>query len=146
MGYNIQYLHADIFIDAKDIDSVYKAVTNLANETHRGSGFVAQGGKIKSKHFAFVDTDGLRQSKTLEEALEQWNWKVGFDDEGNLRELYFLDTQKLGDEAILFETIAPWVTDGSFILLAGEEGAISRWYFKDGVCKTQWATLVFEDV
>jgi hypothetical protein len=143
MGYYVKQLHSDIFIAAKDLPEVHKSIVNLANETHRGRGGVFQGGKEISRHFAFVDTADLAAAKTAEDAFKAWSLESDFDDEGNLTYLHF-SSPKLGQEDIMLSEIAPWVKDGSFILMAGEEGYIWRWYFKDGKCLEQPGIIFFK--
>jgi hypothetical protein len=132
MSYNMQFLDSVIFISAQDIDSVHKALIDLAK-------------KNSERIPPYVDTEVLSRSKTLEDAFEEWSWKAEFYDDGELVNLYFVDPQKVGAEDTLFQTIAPWVKDGSYILVRGEEGEVWRWFFNEGVCKVQQGRIVFED-
>ena len=131
MSYYMQFLDSEIFIPGEDIGSVHKALIDLA--------------KKNSGRIPYVDTEVISRSKTLEDAFEEWSWKAEFYYDGELTNLYFVDAQKVGAEDMLFETIAPWVKDGSYILVRGEEGEVWRWFFNEGVCKVQHGTIVFED-
>ena len=57
-------------------------------------------------------------------------------------EIYF-DGEKLGDDAILFEAIAPYVKKGSFIEMNGEDGCIWQWQFNGKTCIEKAATVSF---
>lgn len=47
---------------------------------------------------------------------------------GDLTDIHFIG-EKLGDEKILFQALAPFVDKGSFIEMEGEDGDLWRWTF-----------------
>lgn len=145
MGYYITWWRSDIYIPAKDADAVHQALVDLANDVHRNSESAAKREDIDPRLYPWVDTGAVRLSKTLEEALSHWGWEIDSDKDGSLIDFYFTKSQKSGGELVLFSTIAPWVKDGSYIMVFGEDDEIWRWYFKDGACKEQKASLVFRD-
>lgn len=53
---------------------------------------------------------------------------------GNITELTFKG-DKLGDDFEMFRSIAPYVQDGSYIWMMGEDGSQWRWVFQSGVCR-----------
>lgn len=111
MGYYM-YQHAtDFFIGVDEKPNALIAVKKLARSNRR---------------YDWVDDFG--KAKTLEEALEAWHWTPEVDCEGNIYNITF-DGEKLGDEDILWETIAPYVKDGSFIQMSGEDDGLWRWVF-----------------
>ena len=73
----------------------------------------------------------------LRDALEEWRWdydKYGLNFGG----------EKIGDDQVLFDAIAPFVKEGSYLQMQGEDGCIWRWYFDGKTCEEQNATISFE--
>lgn len=100
---------------------------------------VKDAGKKKPKVFG----SNINQDKTLQEVLDWWSWKPQFDKDGNIEALYF-EGNKSGDELELFQAIAPFVKAGSFIEMAGEEGAIWRFQFDGKTCIENYPTITWE--
>ena len=67
--------------------------------------------------------------------LENYGYTAELDDDGNIICLYFNGDKIAHDEDTMFQAIAPYVEDGSFIEMAGENGDRWRWVFKDGRCE-----------
>lgn len=65
---------------------------------------------------------------TLKETLEDWRYDIDEDKDGNVVGIYFA-AQKLGDDDMLFNALAPYVDAGSYLEVSGEEGAQWRWTF-----------------
>jgi hypothetical protein len=64
--------------------------------------------------------------------LEAWTYKPRIDiTTGDICNLEFTG-EKIGCEDRLWEQIAPWVTDESFINCTGEDGEMWRWYWRQG--------------
>ena len=51
----------------------------------------------------------------------------------------------LRDDFEMFQKIAPFVRDGSFLEMTGEDGALWRWVFKDGECQEINAVVTWPD-
>ena len=62
-----------------------------------------------------------------------FDYEFTFDDENNIDGIEFVG-EKLLEEYKVFKKIAPYVKDGSFIEMAGEDSAIWRWVFHNGTC------------
>ena len=57
-----------------------------------------------------------------------------------------LEHEKYCDEdRIIFETIAPFVADGSFVQYMGEDGYMWRYTFKNGKCIEQYPEIKWVD-
>lgn len=65
--------------------------------------------------------------------LWQYPYDYKFDTDGNINEIEYVG-EKLGDDYNLFQRVAPYVRDGSFIEMHGEDGEHWRWIFKVGKC------------
>ena len=78
--------------------------------------------------FQWVDSN-FAQASTVAEILEAWRWEGEFDPiTGDLTDIHFIG-EKLGDEEILFQALAPFVDKESFIEMEGEDGDLWRWTF-----------------
>lgn len=66
------------------------------------------------------------------------------DQEGNITELKFIG-EKLCDDFEMFQSIAVYVQDGSYIWMIGEDGAQWRWVFQSGVCREVKAKVEWPD-
>jgi len=77
--------------------------------------------------------------------LENYGYTAELDDDGNIIRLDFNRDKIAYDEDTMFQAIAPYVEDGSFIEMAGEDGDRWRWVFKDGKCKEVRAKVTWSD-
>ena len=80
-------------------------------------------------HYAWVSTDEFLNAKTLKDAMAAWRYDIEEDDLGNVIGIEFTG-EKLGDELIMFKAIAPYVQDGSYLEMQGEDGESWRWLFR----------------
>jgi len=56
------------------------------------------------------------------------------NDDGDIIKIYF-DGEKLFKQDEMFARIAPFVKDGSFVEMCGEDGHLWRWVIKNGECR-----------
>lgn len=91
-------------------------------------------------HFSWVDTREFMMADTLEEAMSAWRWET----ESYWKYILF-DGEKLGDDLLLFDAIAPYVEAGSYIEMQGEDGAIWRWIFDGKTCREINALITFKE-
>jgi hypothetical protein len=103
------------------------------------------GGSSKGeKWYSWVDTNKFVKAETFAEALGEWRWNCFINDAGDLEEINF-DGEKLGDDAILLEAIAPFVEAGSYIEMEGEEGCHWKWCFDGKTMTEKSGRVVYED-
>lgn len=88
----------------------------------------------KNRRLRWASTDIIQNARHLEEAFEEIRFEACFDDFNNINDLDFTG-EKLGDETEIFNSIAPFVEDNSYIEMYGEDGDRWRWVFKNGECK-----------
>jgi len=136
MGYGMNLMESTATILVANQSKALEAIKTLAGkETISGYG--------GSPHFSWVTTKEFLKARHIEDALRAWRWDGYFDDDGNLLIVYFLG-EKYGDDNILFEAIAPFVEDGGYIQMQGEDGCVWRWLFKDGKLEEQTGRIVFD--
>ena len=76
----------------------------------------------------------------FEDAIHECGWDTTLDENGDLQAIQW-DWEKAGDELAIFQAIAPWVLDGSWIEMLGEGGERWRWVFENGECREVKATI-----
>lgn len=106
---------------------------------------------IKAWARDFYDRDGYRHGidywcrhDTLEDTLTENRWTTETDNCGNIIDLQF-EGEKLWDDYEMMRAIAPWVVDGSYLWMVGEDGTQWKWVFRDGECLEFMGTVVFEE-
>jgi len=143
MGYCMKMRDINFFIAKKNHEKALAAIKALKEmEDKMGGGSISYDGNVK-RSYAWVTTEDYANAKTLEEAMNAWRWEATLDKDGNIASLYFTG-EKLGDDEILFNAIAPYVKKGSFIDLEGEDGTIWRWKFDGKKMKEVTARIVFD--
>lgn len=96
--------------------------------------------EMKIRKF-FVPTQHTGRVFAMTEGLPYY---FELDHDGNITELEFIG-EKLGDDFKIFQSIAPYVQDGSYIWMIGEDGDQWRWVFQAGVCKEVKAVVEWPD-
>ena len=134
MGYCMSQREADFAIHAKDFDKALKAIQGL-----HGSESIADSG---GRHFSWVGYEFYKIAN-LAKMMEEWRWDLELDEDGNAVGIHF-QGEKIGDDQVLFDAIAPWVKEGSYIEMHGEDGAIWRWTFDGEKCIEKSAKITFE--
>lgn len=133
-------MEAKFRILEKNQSKALKAIKALAGkETIKDS---------SGKHYSWVETKNFVEARYIEEAMTAWRWCVTYDDsiEPNANDITDInfEGEKLGDDIILFEAIAPYVEAGSYIQMQGEDGLIWRWVFNGKTVKEVNAKLSFD--
>jgi hypothetical protein len=86
---------------------------------------------------AWVDKDVLIESESIENSFEEIRYPLILDEDGDYTIDYF-SGEKLGDDWETFRAIAPYVEDGSYLEVVGEDGEKWRWIFKNGQCDEKY--------
>jgi hypothetical protein len=97
--------------------------------------------------FSWVDTKEYQDAETLEDALRAWRWPSdpqGVEPTEDVDHIAF-DGEKIGNEEVLFDAIAPFVESGSFIEMHGEDGCQWRWLFRNGKCYEIYPELTWPE-
>jgi hypothetical protein len=122
MGYCMNMRDKVFNIDNHDKSAALQAVQVLAGKETITDGSGA--------HYSWVNTNEFTEATSLKEAMCAWRWELHEDEEGNVIDIDFIG-EKLGDDTVLLEAIAPFVKEDSFIEMTGEDGGIWRWCFEN---------------
>ena len=112
MGYCMWQEQASFTIKNENKEAALLALKELAN----------------TNELSWTDNSSVIKSKSLSEALNECRWGMDENEEGDIVYIFF-DGEKYGSEDIIFNTIAPYVEQDSFIEMRGEEGELWRWVF-----------------
>jgi len=136
MGYCMEQQGSNFTIKPSNVAGALASIKALAGkETITDS---------SGRHFSWVETNEFLDAETLTQAMNAWRWRLDRDDETQeIRDISF-EGEKIGDEAVLFGAIAPFVEPGSYIEMHGEDGAIWRWIFDGKTCEEKAATVSFD--
>jgi hypothetical protein len=73
--------------------------------------------------------------------LRQHYFEPQFDYQGNIASVWFR-AEKLHDQLSMLQAIAPYVREGSYIEMQGEDYKRWRWEFCDGECRKALAVFL----
>ena len=142
MGYYMSQNDCDFFMKKEDKAAALKAIQALDPDNGRGGSY-EPGGKTES-WFSWICTDEYKNATTLEEAVVAWRWELQGAVGGDVTAICF-DCEKLGDDEHLFRAIAPFVREGSWIEIEGEDGRW-RWCFHGGELHTITPIVIWPEV
>lgn len=128
MGYCMDQSDANFCIPRNKAKDALKAIKALADKNDR---------------FSWVSASEFKHAKSLVEAMDAWRWNLSAEDEGEDYTSIQFEGEKLGDDLVLFKAIAPFVNEGSFIEMHGEDGSIWRWTFDGTTCKEVSPTITW---
>lgn len=138
MGYYVKNTESYFFIPKEYHGMALQAIKDFMLKT-----YTADGGMQVIRSFPWINTDEVVNSETLKDALYAWRWDAHTDENGDITYLSF-DGEKLGEEELLFDVIAPYVKEGSYIVMQGEDNFTWRWYFDGKTYRDQAARIVWD--
>ena len=121
-------------------------ITDKAKEQYGTTGYVMQKGEITSRHYGFVEEENVARANNFKDAAEAFRWDMWVDDEGDIYGTMFNGEKYTGSEQTFFNTIAPYVREGSYIEMQGEEGEMWKWYFNGMECMEYQAQIIYPDI
>jgi hypothetical protein len=139
MGYCMSQTDSHFVMTKRNAKDALKAIKALA-----GRETIHDGPNQSCAHFSWVDTEDFLNTNSFATAMRAWRWDVDEDDAGNILGIHF-EGEKIGDENLLFEAIAPFVNSGCFIEMCGEDDYHWRWKFDNGGVREVPGHVVFEE-
>ena len=145
MGYYMSMVERSFKIKAEDKGKALEAIKAMFEPERlnkEGNGGSWGGGAKTETWYSWVDTKASLACKTLEDAIKEWGWELIVDEEsGDVVDISY-EENKIGQESLMFTAIAPYVEEGSFLHMNGEDGSQWRWYFEDGNMVEQTAAKI----
>lgn len=142
MGYYVQITKSDLVIKKHQQDNAYKAMCDINRFDDLKSGGSFSGGKTTEKWFSWMSPNYPETCNDIFEVFGEMGFDVMTNDDGDITAVFY--DNKIGDEAAFFVALAPYVEDGSHIDWYGEDGALWRWVFSDGVMQSIEGTTVYD--
>ena len=100
--------------------------------------------KIENKErLSWIDLHSVAYSETLTEALESCDFDILYNDNGDVYDVDWI-SEKLGDHDVILDVIAPYIEDGSYLQMYGEDGEHWKWVFEDDKCHYKTSKIVWE--
>lgn len=130
MGYYMNQREANFTIKKEYVDKAWQALKDL---------FIK-----RDTSLSWIDNQDVLDSKSFEEIMSVCRWNIEINEQGDYDSIYFNGEKYGGDEEVVLEAIAPYVENGSYIQMQGEEGEQWRWIFDDGKVIEKYATLIWE--
>ena len=130
MGYCIDVVDHYILIPTEQKAAALEAIKAMAVHDNKMGGGRYSGGDTPERWFSWVDMQQLANAETLIEAFDAWRYDFVKYDDGVVLENF--EGEKLGADAFLWETLAPFIKDGGFMEVHGEDQYYWRWKFNDG--------------
>lgn len=98
---------ANVFIASSDTKSAFEAVKSALLDEHTRRGGI-------ENRLSWINKNDLDATDSFIQLMEECRWEPTFDELGNVIKLKFTG-QKIGEEQLIFELLAPFVKDGSVI-------------------------------
>jgi hypothetical protein len=147
MGYHMTMRDSLFEIKKENAEKALNAIKALADpvlmQDTCGGGGSYKGEKMREVWYSWVNTEEFLNAKTLTEAIKAWRWIAEEDEAGNIWSIWF-NGEKLGDDEILFTALAPYMEEGNYIEMTGEDGALWRWEVEDGELVSKTADISWE--
>ena len=140
MGYCMHQLDWHVKIASADKAGALAALKAMDNSNGNGRWDDGQG---YGPQWSWVSQRDVNEADTLEEALDAWRWHATTGKNGDIHSLEFV-CEKYGDDPVMFKVLAPFVEDGSFIEMQGEDGERWMWKFGGGKVETFQGQTVYE--
>lgn len=86
--------------------------------------------QMSSSHI-FVSTENTGRVMAK---LRNYPYRFDLDDDGNITGISFTG-HKLSDEFEVFQKVAPYIRNGSYIEMRGDDGDRWKWAFQNGTCQ-----------
>ena len=155
MGYYVDTTAANIFISKDKFEDCYNAMCKLNERDDLksggswGAGISADEPKPEGinyhpgRWFSWMDANYPDKCKSMEDILHELGFEnISYDKEGNLIDLCY--SNKIGSEEHFFQSIAPFIKEGSYINWSGEDNELWQWYFDGKNMHTRYATISYE--
>ena len=140
MGYYMNQVDSNFTIKKENIQKAWDSLIELFKIEKKSildsSGY----------HYAWIDTESVLDARTFEDAMDEARWSVEICPiSGDIYDISFNGEKYGGDEIIIFGSIAPYVENGSYIMMQGEDGERWKWKFTNGTVEEIGGRFVFDD-
>lgn len=95
--------------------------------------------------YSWIDTESVLKAESFKDAMAEARWDIYYDNKcKNVEGIYFNGEKYSGDEVIILGAIAPYVENGSYIEMRGEDGEMWRWVFNNRNIEEKYPKIIWE--
>lgn len=134
MGYYMEQINNKFMIKEENVQKTWDALVELFKKA-----------KANNHRFGWCISDEVINAETFGDAMYAVRWDILEGGTGNVYGIRFAGEKYSGDEEIIFGSIAPYVEDGSYITMQGEDGERWKWKFINGKVEEIYGHWVFDD-
>ena len=120
MGYRIYIREVDLRIRKENFDAALSAVK------------------------AAFSSSWTEHLDTFEEAMSDFGYAPEYDEDGNIDGFEFIG-EKLRNDREFWDTVAPFVEEGCYLEVEGDDLEIWRWKFRNGKVIVQYPIFLWDD-
>lgn len=133
MGYYIEQFEAKFSIPASRVEEAFQRLR---------AGIAAV--FAKNQRMSWIRADEVTEALTFMDLMEACRWELEVQNRtGEICGVQFIG-ENLGDDLNLLNFIAPCVSPGSFINMAGEDGSLWQWYFDGQKCQERTDVVTYD--
>lgn len=133
MGYFVEIVECNFVIPERE--DVLQVLRDLNKRDDLKRGFEYIGGKVTDRYFSWMPSDYDETVSTVRGIFEL----LGFQTEQFDNDIHLLGyDDKTGQEALFLSAVAPFVSEGSFIVWRGEDNAMWIDEVSNGVLTQRW--------
>ena len=145
MGYYVDMTCYDVVIPKENVDKALKAINGMFTPARlmrdaRGGHF--DGRAYVERWYSWVTNPPAEGFPDLPAALDAWGFGARITEQGDCQVIYS-SNEKLGQEDLMLNEIAPYVTPGGSIECRGEDSALWRWLFDGKRCVEQHGIVTY---
>lgn len=126
MGYYMNTTNAQFVILKKNFQNVIDTLKELSAQ----------------KELDWIDNNVIQASSDIVDIFDELRYEVDFNVIGDIYCIWFIG-EKLGSDEIIFNSIAQYVEDGSYIEYSGEDTDMWRYVFENGKMQEKYPTIIW---
>lgn len=130
MGYNISSKDCKFLLKNENEEKAFESLKEFAISD-------------KIKQLRWIQESDILDAENFEEAMENCCFDVYRDTKDGFGRIRF-NAEYYDKYDLLLEAISPYVEDGSYIEMFGEDGNMWRWYFNNGKLETKYPKIIWE--
>lgn len=128
MGYYVRTQEQNFLLPQRKLKDAHAAMVALDTTHHsekRGGSW--SNGEQQERWFSWMPIDYAVTCETAEAILTELGFEIQHDVDGSIIGLEY--DNKIGQESLFLQAIAPFVEKGSYINWIGEDGALWQYFF-----------------
>lgn len=142
MGYYIDLVKSDWYVPIENENAAFQALKDLnrpENNHLKSGGSFGPDGKKSVFWYSWMPEDYDAHAESVADVLEMLGFECLADSTGTRITGWY--QEKMGDERVFLNALAPYVPDGSYLEWRGEDFRAWRYFFSNGTMIEQQGTI-----